>query len=463
MPLPMSPQANDLFNLLPELFQPTGAPLVRRNALADQALAQAQMNVPSVPELGTAEFAALQAALMAPPQTVGTADREFRQFGAEPPPPPIAADQFSNVMNTAIPNLQAQGYRNIGGDRPPSNVSFIGTPEGFMAPSSGNQPGRDINELRMLDAQNKAAAPDGWFEKLTAAITGQQAPNQLSQQEQMMVDALAADRAKRAPVYAPMEERQKMVQQNAQEREVARNFRQEGPDAMMFAQLQQAVAGGGQGGPMGPPDQRLALLAPKVYAAQLAAWEASQNQQRLDQRDQQLVQDREEGRRQFDTQTGLTREGMAASDRRHTEEMDLNRRKLDPFGLDESQSAVAPAVAADQQARRNARDTALGVNVVERDKAAGAYSEDVRKELETQFRATRRRDLNPMTAFSPDRQYFDNQHFIQEMTRQGWSPDVIQQFLSATGRAVSEPNYPTPPTMAERKPTGGGSWIFPGL
>ncbi len=454
----MSPQAEDLLALLPNLFQPNGSSALRRNALADQALAQAQQNVPMTPELGTAEFQALQNALLAPPQSVLTQDRELRRFGAEPTPPPAGADTFSNEMNVAIPNLEAQGYRNIGPMRPPQGMSSIGTPEGYMVPPSSGQPGRDINELRMLDNQNKAAG-GGMFQQLTNLLTGtqqQQPQNMLSQQEQMMVDSLKADRAKRE---ATMAERQKLVTQNAQTKQAARNFRQEGPDAMMFAQLQQALQGGGQGAPMGAPDPRLALLAPKVYAAQLAAWEAGQNQQRLDLADKRLDQQRQDEAHRFDIQTGLTREGMAATDRRFNEEMAFNRDKADPFGVN------APTGTSDltQETKEDLKMKALGAtetDLLERDKQAGKLTPRASEALEAEYKRSKPLLRNPMMIGSPVNQYYDNKKFIEEMTKKRWSPAVIQQFLEQTGRTEEEPNYPEVST-ASAPPSK--SWLFPGF
>lgn len=458
--LPYPPGASDEALKIQSLIQMMNArpaapsPL---DAVADQfqALGQQWMN-DSVPPMPLPSLPIPQSAL--------TQDRELRHFGAEPAPPSPPADLLANQMNVAIPNLEAQGYRNIGPMRPPEGVPSIGTPEGFMTPPSNRQPGRDINELRMLDAQNKAAAP-GMMDTLTNWLTGTPQPEQqnlLSTREQMMVDALKADQAQRD---ATMAERQKLVTQHAQMKQMGRDIRQEGPDVVMFNQMSQALQGGG--GEVGPPDPRLALLAPKVFAAQMEAWEAGQNQQRLDQRDEQLNLDREEGRRRFDVTRADAATREANQERRFNREMDFNERKADPFGLNQPTGTPTAPTNADFNARKDAHDTALGVNVVERDKNAGVYSEHVRKALEEQYRVTHRRDLNPMTAFSPDRQHFDNQHFIQEMMKQGWQRHVIDQFLNATGRAVPAPNYPAPPTRSERQvareSTGGGSWLFPGF
>jgi hypothetical protein len=334
-------------------------------------------------------------------------------------------------MNTAIPNLAAKGYRNVGPTMP-EGVPSIGTPEGYMARSPGGAQKRDVNELRMLAGQNA-----------DADIAGTAAPNVLNPQEQAMIDALERDRNNRD---ATMAERQKLVTQNAQKREATRDFQQD-PQAAIFAQLTQAVQGGGQGGALGPPDPKLAMLAPKVYAAQLEAWEASQNQQRLDQRDDQLDLDRDEGRRRFDVSTGLQREGMNRADRRHDEEMAAAEAK-NPLTLFDKASEGDPAAIA---------ATGLGESIqVDNAKRTGKLTPTAIKHLNEEMKKF---TAGPLTSMNPffhlgraiggagnEIGSLDTQRtgeFSAAMVKDGWSPATVREFLAKTGQT---------PKRASQKP-----------
>jgi hypothetical protein len=437
MPLEMSPQAQDLLRMIPGLFQPNGSTGMRRDQMADTAMAQAAQNVPMTPELGTAEFDALTQHLMRPPQSVLTQDNELRQFGAMPAPQrtpdEIMQEQLMNEMNTAIPNLAAKGYRNVGPTMP-EGVPSIGTPEGYMARSPGGAQKRDVNELRMLAGQNA-----------NADIAGTAAPNVLNPQEQAMIDALERDRNNRD---ATMAERQKLVTQNAQKREATRDFQQD-PQAAIFAQLTQAVQGQGQEGGTNP---MLAAFAPGVFDRLSAASRGDRQQMMLDQEQQRIAQRDRESDRRFDAVQGREETRDAVSERRHQEIMAREDAKNPVTLFGKAREGDEGAIAA----------TGLSEEIqIDDSKRLGKLTPVAVKHLNDRYKATKTTQLNPMMWGSPVNAYSRNENFIAEMKKEGWPPALIQEFLAQTGQAVEKPNYPGPKDRSNAPQKR--SILFPGF
>lgn len=263
------------------------------------------------PPIDDATVQALKDVVLKTPQTVNTRDRELRFENMSPADPghmltngqwrpgpaqtPEEAlqEQMKNELAAVIPNLEARGYRRV--ENAPPGTSGIGlTGDSFMAApprSPSDMPRRSIHDLRAMDKANQAAReaqPEpGTLEKLRNAIFGTpqaNVPNSLSPEEQARV----AGFNKAADAQAAQEtERRANVTSRAKMKQLGRDIRTEGITPVAFAQLQAAVQRQGGGGPIGPPDPALATWNPRAYAAQLAAFEAVQNQQRLTNQDKQ--------------------------------------------------------------------------------------------------------------------------------------------------------------------------------
>lgn len=431
MELGASPEAQQIEAIVAAMKNRPNVQAQMRQQALEQALAQAAQNVQPFPELGTPEFAALN--LNPTPQSALTADRELRFEGMPPAPQQNPEQALMEMMQReqqdVIPAFQQKGYALREGAMPQGAAGIGLQSGGYLELPSEQRTGVSIHDLRNRAAE--AQGSPGILGMLKDAIMGPP-PSGLTPDQQSRVERFnAADAASKAQ----QAERQKLVTQRAQMKQMGRDARMQGPGTVELAMLQQALQGGGA---KGMPNPMLARLDPKTFALLTEAATRQQAQQRLDNETRRIGQRDVESDRRFDVSMGLQRQEMANAERRHQEEMAAAEAKnpLNIFKQAEEGNATAQAAAGytpDQKINYAKRTGKLNPE-------ATAYLNDQYKLFEP---STAEKVLTyPGRALGNAFGFGDGtsletqrkSEFIVKMTGEGWPVNLLNQFIAQTGR-----------------------------
>lgn len=390
----------------------------QRRATGDTSLSIPDAPIPDDPDLDR-----LVAARLAPPQTVGTRDRELRFDGM-----PAVAEQGpvlpGGSEDAAIQRLLAKGYTAYG-DTPPAAGGYVGTSQGFFQAPSQNRPGRSIHELRGLDRQNDASQSTGLLAALGRAVGfGGEAPNALSPHEQGRVDMFnQAGQARDAEQDA----RQALVTRNAQARGLARNMRMHGQAPLLAA----LGVFDEQGGEPGMPNPALAEFAPRMFAARQGQFGMAQDAAFRDR--EQEIRAQQEGRlgRVAEGQLGLGREQLGVE----RERLGVERMQAERAGQETPVALFDRAFRGDPVAQAvtgTAQPEMVQEQILEAEKAQGILTPRVQQRLDELFETGdwRTKGLGALGGRLMGEDPNPAWAFVQHYQQQGWPGKLLLDYVS---------------------------------